>query len=549
MKPSVLASLAVAAAAAAAVPATAGAASWSAPVDVIPAGSAPNALVSPATGKSLVLAGSGSDALLATGTAAGVFGSPVPIASGASALGLTSALGADGTVAIGWAAGGTGHVTVLAPNGSVRADAALPGTGVNSIDVGVTSDGAIVVAYRTKESANSYSLQVATMPAGTTAFGEPVALQSGAAVDSIDVATGGGGAVAIAYRQLGGKYRARVAVRPAGASAFEAGVAMSRSASEGDDYSPRVAFDADGTLVAVWGNAGGALYALRPAGAGAAFGEAQPLGSGPAYDVDLVPAPGGGAAVSYAGSGSVWAALQGAPGASFSAPVQAGPAYSSPITVDTAVTAAPNGTVTALWADPTTGAVHAVDAGGADTTVGYGSRDGVTPVSIASTGDRTLAAWKTAAGTVVAATRSATTRAAKPGELGPAPAGLDTTRPKLTLVGFSKRLKVSSKTKSVVLKAKCSEACKLFVTSNLRTQPQGSKSRQRVAPLPPFQTKTPRTGTQKITLKLGNYALKDLRAALKRKHGGQLFVVVEASDAAGNTARQKLQITLKPTRR
>jgi len=547
LKPFALASLAVAAAAA--VPATAGAASWSAPVDVIPAGSAPSALVSPATGRSLVLAGSGSDALLATGTAAGVFGSPVPVASGASALGLSTALGADGTVAIGWASGGTGHATVVAPDGSVRADAALPGAGVNSIDVGVASDGAVIVAYRTKESANAYTLRVATMPAGTTAFGEPVALQSGAAVDSIDVATGGGGAVAIAYRQLGGKYRARVAVRPAGASAFEPGAAPGAGAGDGDDYSPRVAFDADGTIVAVWGNAGGARYALRPAGTGASFGEAQPLGSGPAYDVDLVGAPGGGAAVSYAGSGTVWAALQGAPGGSFSTPVQAGPTYSSPITVDTAVTAAPDGTVTTLWADPTTGAVHAVDAGGADTTVGYGSRDGVTPVSIAGAGDRTLAAWTTAAGTVVAATRSASTRAATPGDLGPAPAGQDTTRPKLTLVGVSKRLKVSSKTTSMVLKAKCSEACKLFVTSNLRTQPNGGKARRRIAPLPPFQTKTPRTGTQKITLKLGTYAQKDLRAALKKHRGGQLFVVVEASDAAGNTARQKLQITLKPPRR
>jgi hypothetical protein len=543
--------LALALAVAALAPSTAGAASWSAPVDVIPAGSAPNALVSGS--KSLVLAGSNGEALLATGTAAGVFASPVPVAgaAGASTLGLTSALGADGTVAIGWATGGTGHATVLAPGGGVRVDATLPGAGVNSIDVGVASDGTVVVAYRTKEATNSYSLRVATLAPGAGAFGEPVALQSGAAVDSIDVATGGGGAVAIAFRQLGAKYRTRVAVRPAGASAFEPAVAMSRSAGEGDDYSPRAVFEGDGSLVVVWGNAGGALYALRPAGAapGAAFGEAQALGSGPAYDVDAAGAPGGGVAVSYAGSGAVWSALQAAPGAAFGPPVQAGPSFTSNLTVDTAVTAAPGGTTTALWADPTTGAVHAVDAGGSDVVVGYGTRDGVTPVSIASAGDRTLAAWTTAAGTVVAATRSASATPAKPSDLGPAPAGRDTTPPKLTLVGLPKRVKVTSKTKAITFKARCSEACKLFATSNVRTQPNGTKSRRRIAPLPPFQTKTAKTGTQKLTLKLGTYASKDLRAALKKRRGGQLFVVVEASDAAGNRTRKRLQITLKPARR
>lgn len=528
--------------------AAADAASWSAPVDVIPSGSAPNALVAPATGKSLVVAGSAGEAVLATGGASGTFGSPVPIAGapGGANVGVTSALGVDGTVAVAWASGGAGHVTVVKPGGDVLTQADLPGTGVNAIDVAVGSDGTIMVAYRTKENANTYSLRVATLPAGSLTFGAPVVLQSGAAVDSIDVALGGGGAAAIAYRQLGGKYRTRVAVRPAGASAFEPGVAMSRAAGDGDDFSPRVAFDADGTLVSVWGNAGGALYALRPAGA-TAFSEATPLGSGPAYDVDLTPAPGGGAAVSFAGSGTAWTSLQGAPGAAFSAPVQAGPGFTSPITIDTAVTAAPDGTVTTLWADPTTGAVHAVDAGGADAVVGYGSREGVTPVSIASSGDRTLAAWTTASGTVVAATRSASAKPAAPGDLGPAPSGRDTKAPKLTLVGAPKRLRVSSKTKSVVLKGRCSEACKLFVTSNLRTQPSGSKARRRIAPLPSFQTKTPRTGTQKVTLKLGTLALKDLRAALKKRRGGQLFLVIEASDAAGNTTRQRLTITLRPT--
>jgi hypothetical protein len=108
---------------------------WSAPVDVIPGNGlgagAPQALVSGATGKSLILAGSGPDALLATGTAAGIFASAVPIATASSGnVGLDSALGPDGTVAVAWAAAGAGHVTIVKPGGDVLTQADLPGTGV-----------------------------------------------------------------------------------------------------------------------------------------------------------------------------------------------------------------------------------------------------------------------------------------------------------------------------------------------------------------------------------------------------------------------------------
>jgi hypothetical protein len=523
---------------------------WSAPVDVIPGNgtgvSAPQALVSGATGKSLVLAGSGPDALMATGTAAGVFASAVPIATaGSGNVGLDSALGADGTVAVAWAAAGAGHVTIVKPGGDVLTQADLPGAGVNSIGVGVGSDGSVIVAYRTKESPSAYSLRVAVLPPARMTFDAPVAVESPAAVDSIDVATGPGGAAAIGYRQLvGGKYRARVAVRPAGAAAFEPGQPMT-TAGELDDFTPQVAFDADGTVVAAWGNPAGALWAQRAPGAGA-FGAAAPLGTGAAYELDLEPTPAGGTAIALAGSGVMRAALQPAPGAAFSEPVQVGPSFTSQFSGTIAVTTTPSGTVTALFANPTDGAVHAVDAGGGDVVIGYGKRDGVTPVSLASSGDRTLAAWTTASGTVVAATRSESATPAAPGSLGPAPSGTDRTPPKLTLVGVPKRLRVTAKTKSIVLKGRCSEACRLFATSNVRTQ-LTSKARRRIAPLPAFTTKTPRVGVQKLTLKLGTLALKDLRAALKRKRGGQLFVVVEATDAASNTARTRLQITLKPT--
>jgi hypothetical protein len=473
---------------------------WSAPVDVIPGSaigvSAPQALVSGATGKSLILAGSGPDALMATGTAAGVFASAVPIATASSGnVGLDSALGADGTVAVAWAAAGAGHVTIVKPGGDVLTQADLPGAGVNSIGVGVGSDGSVIVAYRTKESPSAYSLRVAVLPPGRMTFDAPVTVESPAAVDSIDVATGPGGAAAIAYRQLAGagKYRARVAVRPAGAAAFEPGQAMA-TAGELDDFTPQVAFDADGTVVAAWGNPAGALWTQRAPGA-ASFGAAAPLGTGAAYELDLEPTPAGGTAIALAGSGVMRAALQPAPGAAFSEPVQVGPSFTSQFSGTIAVTTTPSGTVTAVFANPTDGAVHAIDAGGGDVVIGYGKRDGVTPVSLASSGDRTLAAWTTGSGTVVAATRSETATPATPGSLGPAPSGTDRTPPKLTLVGVSKRLRVTSKTKSIVLKARCSEACRLFATANVRTQ-LTSKSRRRIAPLLAFTTKTPRTGSR-----------------------------------------------------
>src|SRR4051812_9187173 len=197
---------------------------WSAPAEVIPSpgaevfgNSAPEALV--AGGRSLVAGGSAERALPVRGTAANVFATPTNVATAPTgSVGLDAATAPDGRVAVAWAASGTGHVSLVSPGGSVLGQADLPGAGVNAIGVGIASDGSTIVAYRTKESRNSYSLRVATAAPGSATFGEPVSLESSAATDSIDVATGPDGAAAIAYRQLGGKYRARVAVRPAGAA-------------------------------------------------------------------------------------------------------------------------------------------------------------------------------------------------------------------------------------------------------------------------------------------------------------------------------------------
>jgi hypothetical protein len=530
-------------------PATAFAAPhWSAPADVIPSAgaslnSAPRAFVSPA-GKSLVVAGSGSQALLASGDAANVFAAPVPVANAAAGatLGLASAIGADGTVAVAWSSGGSAHASVVAPGGGVIGTADLPGAGVNALGAAVAADGTVLVAYRTKESANAYTLRLATAAPGSATFSAPVTIDDGSATDSINIATGPGGAVAIAYRKLTGKYRARVAVRPAGAGAFEAGQALTQLGDEAD-YSPHVAFDASGTIVAAWGNAAGAQYALRSPGA-AGFGAGVALGSGSAYSVDLEPTPTGTTAVSLVGSGAVRAALQAAPGAGFGAPTQVLPTYTSQLTGEAAVTTSPSGTVTVVTANPVDGTVHAVDAGGADTVIGYGAKDGVTPVAIASSADRTVAAWTSATGAVVAATRSESAKPAAPGELGPRPAARDAKPPVLRFVGGSKRVRVTAATKRFSFKVRCDEACKYLVMGSMRTVGKGGK--KRIAPLPAAQTKRARTGIQTVTIKLGGLAQKDLRTAVRAGRGAQVFLSIEASDTASNTARTRLQLTLKP---
>jgi hypothetical protein len=535
---------------AALLPATASAAQpWSAPVDVIPSpgltaigNSAPEVFV--AGGRSLVAAGSGENALLARGSATNVFSAPITVGTAPGGnVGVDAATAPDGTVAVAWVSGGSGHVSIVAPGGEVKGQADLPGGGVNAIGIAMGADGSTIVAYRTKEGPNAYSLRVAVAGPGSTTFGEPAVIESGAATDSIDVATGPGGAAAIAYRKLAGKYRTRVAVRPAGAGAFEPGQAMT-TAGDVDDFTPRVAFDSDGTLVAAWGNPAGGLYALRHPGE-TAFGAAAPLGSGTAYNIDLEPTPGGAAVVGVAGGGSIRVASQSGPGSAFGDLVPVGPSFQSQLPGRVAVTTTPGGVTTAVFADPTTGEVHAVDAGGGDQVIGYGSKEAETSVEVASAGDRTVAVWTNAGGAIVAATRSATVKPATPGSLGAKPEGRDTKPPVVTYASGTKRFRVTTKTKTLKIKVRCSEDCKLLVTGFLRTQ-LSSKVRRSIAPMSPVQTTTAKSGIQTVTLKLGTTLRRDLAKALRRNRGGRLYLTIQATDASSNTARTLVQLTLRP---
>jgi hypothetical protein len=524
---------------------------WSTPVDVIAGSGAdtaspPAAYIAP-SGTSWLIAGSGAKAMLAKGGLTGAFDAPTTlVTSGDASIAPQSAVAPDGRIALAWTAGGSAHATLVSPNDSPLPTADLPGSGVNALDVAFASDGSELVAYRTKESANSYTLNLAIAPPGSTTFSAPVTIDSGAATNFIDVATGPNGAAAIAYRRLTGSiYRARVAVRPPGAAAFEPGQPMS-SAGAANDYSPRVAFDSDGTVVAAWSNPGGAMYALRPPGT-TAFGAGIRLGSGASYGLDLEPTPTGTAAMAFTDGDTVRAALQSAPGSGFSAPVAVGPQFSSNYSNTPAVAVTPAGTVTVVSANPVDGTIHASDVGGADTVIGYGHKDAPTAVAVTAGSDRTVAAWLNAAGTVQAATRSEQAIAPSgPDALGQAPSRADTRAPKLRFVSGSKRVKVTARTKRFTFKVRCDEACKLLVTGSMRTQLKAGK-RKSVAPLPAVMTKKPRAGVQTVTIKLGSIAQKDLRTVVRRGRGALVYLSLEASDAANNAARTRLELSLRPT--
>jgi len=535
MRPLPLALIAAAAATLAPASAAAAAPHWSSPVEAIPIApsdslrtAAPQAFVTPG-GQTLALSGDGSRALLGAGDVRGVFATPLSLGSASDGtLGVRGAMGPQGELGVAWAASRTAHVTVVSPGGAAGAQIDLPGAGVNALGVAVAGDGSVIVAYRTKNAANHYALPVA-IATGGGGFGEPVVVDQGGPIDNIEVAAGPDGALAIVYRKYtGGRYRAHVVVRTPGAATFTAPQQISDG---GDDFLPQVAFDGDGTIVAAWGSVNGGRYALR-APAATAFGAARPLGEGPATSVELTPTPNGGVAAALAGGGRVQAAGQ-AQGGEFGPAAQVG-SYTTSLSPTAAVTAAPDGTVTVVFANPADGAVHAVDVGGADTVVGYGARETVTAVAAASGADRSVALWTAASGSVMAATRSEQA----PPSTGPgaAPGRPDRRAPRVRLLS-SKRIRVTSRTRRIAVKLRCDERCTLLVLGDLRTKTGRKKV---VVPFRTVTTKRATAKTQTVRLKLGPRARRELGRALRHRGGSaRVHLYVEATDPLHNAGQQQ----------
>lgn len=529
--------LAATALAALAAPAAASAApSWTSPSTLAPAPSggvaAPAQAFVSGAGRSLVVSSDGTAPWLASGDRSGTFGARAALGTLADGTASVDAdLGADGTLAVAWATGNAVHVTVVPAGMPARPQIDLPAAGANGVAVAVAPDGAITVAYRTKNG-STYGVDVASAPAGGT-FGVPVTVDSGTSgIDSPDVEVGAGGLTAVTYRKIISRYRARVAVRLAGAAAFEA----PQTVSSGDPavIRTRVALGSDGSVVAVWADGAAAQYAVRAA-AGAAFGAPTTLGEN-AYAVNLVSTPQGGTAAAWAGNGTIQAAVQ-APGVGFGAPATIA-SYSGQIVTDPVIAVAPDGVASVAYGDPTDGAVRVADIGGASTVVGYGKPEHANAVAIASGADRTIAVWTDAAGGTSVATRSETATAGSPGSK---PAAPDKSKPKLTIVTRSRTVKVTSKTTSIKLQVRCNEACSLSATADLQTR-RGKKTAH--APTRPYTSKRFKTGTQTVTLKLGSLAGRDLRRALRTGRGGHMTVDLTAADRSRNSTRQLVRLRL-----
>lgn len=519
-----------------ALPGSAGAAAWTSPATLAPpsadaAGAAPQAFVSGST--SLVVSSDGAVPWLSRGDARGAFGARTPLApSGGSAPSVDADLGADGTLAVAWASGGTLHVTVVPPGRPPRAPVDVPADGATGVAVAVGPDGGVTIAYRTKVG-KTYGIAVASAPSGGS-FGAPVTIDSGTAgMDAPDVAAGAGGALAVTYRKILTRYRARVAVRPAGAAAFEPAVTM--PAGEPAVIRTQVAIGGDGAVVAGWVDGATAQVAVRPAGA-SGFEAPVTLGES-AFSLHLVPTPQGGTAAAWAGSSSARAAVRPASGA-FATPVAVG-TLTSQIVSDPVIAVSPSGTGTVVFGDPTDGAIRAVDLGAASTVIGYGAPSAATTTSLAQGAGLAVAAWRDASGAVVAATRSASAPAGSPGA---APAGPDRRKPKLTIVTRSRSMRVTARTKRITIKVRCDEACSYSATADLTTR-RGTRLAH--APTRPYTAKTPRTGTRSIALTLGSLAEKDLRRALRAGRGANLSVDLTASDRAGNATRRIVRLKLR----
>ncbi|HMJ33353.1 MAG TPA: hypothetical protein VK501_05505 [Baekduia sp.] len=524
---------------------------WSSPVTITPNGgpqlsATAEAFVTP-QGRSLVLTSDGATPLLSVGDASGAFATPTPVGSGTDGLTqFDGAVGPDGSFAVAWAAGGVGHVAIAPPGGSPGPTVDLPDANVTAIAVAIGANGATTVAYRSKSAppVNIYTVSAATAPAGSSTFAEPRTVDNTrTGIDGVDVALAPNGDVAVTYRKLAPSYKTYAAVYHPGADNFEPVQAVSPY--DNGDVGPRIAAGSDGSFVVAWGNGvAGPAYAVRAAGAGA-FGPAQPLypaGGDVSSFVDLAPTPTGGAAAAWAGSGVIRAAV--APtGGTFGTPVDVD-TYGGDVVAQAAVTVAPDQTLTVVANHPSDGTIEATDVGGAAQVIGYGAAGTLSPVAVASSADRTVATWRDAAGGISAATRSPVAPPAPIGP-GPKPGPTDTTAPKVSRVTKSTRVRFHKIPKTLSVKLQCNEACVMTATGRLAFTVAGKKKPLSLPIHPYTGSRTPSAKARTVTLRLGTKARIQLGKSAKSGRGATAYLVVTASDAAGNVTRYKLQMTMK----
>jgi hypothetical protein len=524
---------------------------WSSPVTITPNGgpqlsATAEAFITP-QGRSLVLTSDGATPLLSVGDAGGGFGTPTAVGTGTDGLTqFDGAVGPDGSFAVAWASGGTAHVAIAPPGGSPGATVDLPETNVNAVAVAIGANGATTVAYRSKVMPiGIYTVSAATAPAGSSTFAEPKAIDNTrTGIDGVDVASAPNGDVAVTYRKQAPQYKTYAAVYHPGADNFEPTQLV--SASPDGDVGPRIVAGSDGSFAVAWGNSiAGPAYAVRAAGA-AAFGAPQPLnpaGGDLSSFVDLAATPAGGAAAAWSGSGVIRAALAPA-GGTFGTPVDVD-TYTGDVVSQAAVTVAPDQTLTVVANHPADGAIEATDVGGTAQVIGYGAAGTLSPVAVASSADRTVAAWRNAAGGISAATRSPVAAVAPVGPA-PKPGPTDTVAPKVARVTRSKRVTFHKTPKTISVRVSCNEPCALTATGRLAFTVPGKKKPLSLPIHPYLGSRIPSAKTRTVTLHLGTKARSRLSTSAQSGRGATAYLVISASDAAGNVSRLKVQLTMKP---
>src|SRR3954468_21272416 len=214
----------LAAAAFAVVPATASAAPhWSAPDIVFPAD--PSAQAAPSIlmdsgGRAIAVSSDVRGPVIATGDATGHFAAPEVVAPGQPpADGVSGALGADGTLAVGWDAGGAVRVAVRHPGAGFGDPVELTPANGSTPALAVAPDGTVAAVWRERSGTGktkSYAIKaVAFGPSGGS--GDAQTFDAGTSpIDSALAAASPDGSVAIGWRRAAPRYKVRVAVRPAG---------------------------------------------------------------------------------------------------------------------------------------------------------------------------------------------------------------------------------------------------------------------------------------------------------------------------------------------
>ena len=278
-------------------------------------------------------------------------------ATGQSGKGHQLTTAPDGTTTAIWSLYNGINTTIQAatrpPGGAFGVPAGLSATASDSFSPQITTapDGTTTAVWLHDNGSNEIA-QAATRPPGG-AFGTPVDLSvTGQSVRNPQITAAPDGTVtAVWSRSNGSNEIAQAVTRPPG-GAFGTPVDLSATGQDAD--SPRVTTAADGTVTAVWSRSNGSHQIVqavtRPPGGG--FGTPVDLSSttSDAFSPQITAAPDGTVTVvwsHYNGSNQIIQAVTRPPGGGFGTPVNlsaAGQSVWSP-----QITAAPDGTVTAVW--------------------------------------------------------------------------------------------------------------------------------------------------------------------------------------------------------